>query len=429
MQQELSLFEERQILSVSQVVKSVKSQLESQFRDIWIKGEISNFKIPPSQHHYFTLKDADAQIRAVCFRMQSRYLKFVPEDGMDVLARGSLSVYPPRGEFQLVVEHMEPVGRGALQVAFEQLKDRLNKEGLFDTAHKKRMPLLPTKVGVITSPTGAAVQDILKVLKKRNDRVSVLIFPVRVQGVGAAGEIARGLQYLNTRRDIDAIVVSRGGGSIEDLWAFNEELVARAIFHSRIPVVSAVGHEVDFTIADFVADQRAATPSAAAEIVSETRVELLTHTQDLVRRAVQTLRLLLQQMRRRIQQLASSRGFVDAESKLKFLSQRLDELYARLVKTVPTLVEPVRRRIGESNSDLVQQTRLYLQQRRQSMESWSRQLGAFSPLAVLERGYAIVTTQAGEIVRDPVQVAGEETIDIRVARGQFRAKREKTRGV
>ena len=429
MQQELNLFKERQILSVSQVVKSVKFQLESQFRDIWIKGEISNFKIPPSQHCYFTLKDADAQIRAVCFRMQNRYLKCVPEDGMDVLARGSLSVYPPRGEFQLVVESMEPVGRGALQVAFEQLKERLDKEGLFEPAHKKKLPLLPTKVGVITSPTGAAIQDILKVLKKRNDRLSVLILPVRVQGEGAVGEITRGLQHLNTRRDIDVIVVGRGGGSIEDLWAFNEESVARAIYHSRIPVVSAVGHEVDFTIADFVADRRAATPSAAAEIVSEARAELLTHTQDLVRRAVQSLRLLLQQMRRRIQQLASSRGFVDAESRLKFLSQRLDELYARLVKTLPTLVEPTRRRIGESNRNLMQQMRFYLQQKRQSMKSWGRQLGAFSPLAVLERGYAIVTTQAGEIVRDPVQVAEEETISIKVARGRFRAKKERDRGI
>ena len=429
MQRELNLFKERRILSVSQVVHSVKSQLESQFRDIWVRGEISNFKTPPSGHCYFTLKDSDAQIRVVCFRMQSRHLKFAPEDGMDVLARGSLSVYPPRGEFQLVVEYMEPVGRGALQVAFEQLKDRLGKEGLFDPAHRQKLPLLPTRIGVVTSPSGAAVQDILKVLKRRNEKLSVLIFPVRVQGAEAAREITRGLKYLNTRSDIDVIIVSRGGGSIEDLWAFNEESVARAIYNSSIPVISAVGHEVDFTIADFVADLRAATPSAAAEVVSEVRAELLTRTQDLIRRAAQGLRLLLLQKRRRIQQLASSRAFLDAESRLKLLSQRLDELHARLASTLPRLLEPARRRNGEASRDLMQRMRLFLQQKRQSIESWGRQLGAFSPLAVLERGYAIVTTQTGEIVRDPVQVTGRETIDIQVARGRFRAKKEKERGI
>ena len=429
MQQELDLLRERQILSVSQVVKGVKFQLETKFPNIWVQGEVSNFKIPPSRHYYFTLKDREAQIRAVCFRTQNRYLKFVPEDGMDILIRGSVSVYPPRGEFQLVVDYMEPVGRGALQLAFEQLKERLHKEGLFDPAGKKKLPLLPSKIGIVTSPTGAAIQDILKVLKRRNDRLNVLIVPVKVQGPGAGREIVRGFQYLNARKDIDVIVVGRGGGSLEDLWVFNEEPVARAIYNSRIPVVSAVGHEIDFTIADFVADLRAPTPSAAAEIVSGVRADLFTRVDGLIRQASQTIRLVLQHKRRRLQQLTSSRGFVDAESKLKFLLQRLDELYARLGKTLPAVLDPRRRKVEELTKDLSQQIRFYLQQKNQWVGSWNEQLKAYSPLAVLERGYAIVTTRTKEIVRDPAQVKGGEKVEIKVARGSFQARKEKVRGV
>ena len=422
-QQELKLLEDRTILSVSQLVHSVKVQLETNFQDIWVRGEISNFKTPRSGHSYFTLKDSDAQVRAVCFRMQNRLLKFRPQDGMDVLARGSLSVYPPRGEFQLVVEFMEPVGPGALQLAFEQLKARLQSEGLFDEAHKKALPLLPAKIGVVTSSTGAAIQDILRVLSRRNDRVNILIFPTKVQGRGAAQEVAQGIQYLNTREDIDVIIVARGGGSLEDLWAFNEEVVARAIFDCHIPVISAVGHQIDFTISDFVADLRAPTPSAAAEIVAGAREDLCTRVEGLSQRSIQAIRLCLKDKRERLRRLASSRAFVDAESKLRFFLQRLDELHSRLVKTIPTLFSWTRQRCLQQEQMLRQQIQFYLQSKKHSLTSTSGRLQAYSPLAVLERGYAIVTTTSKEVVRDPDQVKEGDELGIRVERGQFRAQK------
>lgn len=420
--------EERQVLSVSQIVKEIKFQLETKFLNIWVKGEVSNLKAPRSGHYYFTLKDKDAQIRTVCFRLQNAYLKFQPQDGMDVVVRGSVSVYPPRGEFQLVVDYMEPVGYGALQLAFEQLKQRLDKEGLFDPAHKKPLPLFPARIGVVTSPSGAAVQDILRILARRNDRVHVLVFPVKVQGPGAAQEIARAVQYLNKRNDIDVIIVGRGGGSLEDLWAFNEEIVARAIYNSHIPVISAVGHQIDFTIADLVADLRAPTPSAAAEIVSAMRTELCNRVEHLTKRAHHALWRVLQDKRHRLQQAAQSRGFVDAESKLRFFLQRLDELHARLVKTLPARFEPARRGILQHLKELNQQVRFFLHHRQQQIKSLSEQLDAYSPLAVLERGYAIVTTADKRIIRDPAQVRENESIEVQVALGKFRARKETDRG-
>ena len=422
-QQELKLLEERQILSVSELVESVKLQLETNFQDLWVRGEISNFKTPSSGHSYFTLKDSSAQVRAVCFRMRNRLLKFRPQDGLDVIARGSLSVYPPRGEFQLVVEFMEPVGPGALQLAFEQLKAKLQSEGLFDEAHKKELPLLPAKIGVVTSSTGAALQDVLRVLSRRNDRVNILIFPTRVQGSGAAQEVARGIQYLDTREDIDVIIVTRGGGSLEDLWAFNEEVVARAVFECRIPVISAVGHQTDFTITDFVADLRAPTPSAAAEIVSAAREDLCTRVEGLQKQLIQAFRLGLKDRRERLRRLAASRAFVDAESKLRFFLQRLDELHSRLVKTVPTLFVLLRQRCLQQDQLLRQQIQFYLQSKKHLLTASSGQLQAYSPLAVLERGYAIVTTTSKEVVRDPDQVKEGDEVDVRVQHGDFRAQK------
>jgi exodeoxyribonuclease VII large subunit len=424
MQQELKLFDDREIRSVSQVVHAVKVQLETRFRDIWVKGEISNFKPASSGHYYFTLKDNSAQLRAVFFRTHNRLLKFAPKDGMEVFARGSISVYSPRGEFQMVIEYMEPAGQGALQIAFEQLKTNLQKEGLFDTARKKKLPLLPSRIGVVTSPTGAAIQDILKVLKRRNEAVNVLIVPVRVQGEGAAAEIARGIKYLNTRQDIDVIIVGRGGGSLEDLWAFNEEVVARAIYASEIPVISAVGHEVDFTIADFVADLRAPTPSAAAEMVSGARAELCSRVDHCLRRASQAMRLILSDKRRKLQQLASNRAFVDAESRLRFYSQRLDDLHARLLRTFPARLPVARESLARHSRELGVRMQTRVQNARQHLTHVTRQLQAFSPLAVIERGYAIVTHQKGVIVRDPGQVPDGGKIDIRVARGSFGAVKE-----
>ena len=422
-QQEFKMFEERKILSVSQIVNNVKVQLETQFQDIWVRGEISNFKTPSSGHSYFTLKDSDAQVRAVCFRMQRRLLKFRPQDGMDVIVHGSLSVYPPRGEFQLVVEFMEPVGPGALQLAFDQLKSRLKSEGLFEEVHKKSLPLLPSKIGIVTSSTGAAIHDILRVLSRRNDRLNILIFPTKVQGTGSAQQVARGIHYFNTREDIDVIIVTRGGGSLEDLWAFNEEEVARAIFDSDLPVISAVGHQIDFTIADFVADLRAPTPSAAAEIVSGTREDLCNRVEGLHQRSVQAIQLCLKDKREELRRLASSRAFVDAESKLRFFLQRLDELQARLVQTIPSLISGTRQKFTQQEQNLGQQIHFYLKNKKHALTTLSTQLQAFSPLAVLERGYAIVTGKDREIVRDPDQVEKGDTIGIRVERGEFRAKK------
>ena len=253
----MDLFSQRKIYSVYDITSEIKRSLDG-MGILWIQGEISNFKRHTSGHLYFSLKDSRAQIKAAFFRNNNMYLKFRPEDGMEVVVRGRLSVYEPRGDYQVIVEYMEPVGLGSLQLAFDQLKEKLRKEGLFDEARKRPLPLLPRKVGIVTSPTGAAIRDMLRILKRRNASLDVLLYPVKVQGQGAAEEIAAGIRYLNSRSDIDVIIIGRGGGSIEDLWAFNEEVVARAIYESELPLISAVGHEVDYTISDFVADLQSA---------------------------------------------------------------------------------------------------------------------------------------------------------------------------
>ena len=425
MQQDLKRWGDRKVLSVSQIVHQVKLQLEKNFRDIWVQGEISNFRTPPSGHYYFSLKDKDAQIGAVSFRLQNRYLKFRPQDGVEILARGSISVYPPQGKFQLVVEQMEPRGQGALRAAFEQLKARLAAEGLFDTARKKPLPLLPSRVGIVTSPSGAAIQDMLKVLKRRNDRLNVLLFPARVQGIGSARELSRGVHYLDHRSDVDVIIVGRGGGSIEDLWAFNEEVLARTIVRSTTPVISAVGHEIDFTIADFVADLRAATPSAAAELVCGVREELAERVRQLELRATQSTVLMLQQKRRQAERLSTHRAFVDAETRLRYYLQRFDELHLRLMRIIPLRFPPFREKILQAQDNLGQRMAAYLLSRKLFWKNLSQQMEAYSPRAVLQRGYSIVKNQIGQVVRDPDQVAAGESIEVQVAHGSFAARREK----
>jgi exodeoxyribonuclease VII large subunit len=271
------------ILTVSQLTDKIKILLEGSFPDIWVEGEISNLSIPQSGHAYFTLKDEQSQIRSVLFRSSQRFLKFTLQHGMQVICRGRLGVYEPRGEYQLILEYIEPKGVGALQLAFEQLKGRLEKEGLFDLEHKKPLPLLPLRIGIITSPTGAAIRDMLRVIKRRHPKMQILIYPVPVQGAEAAPQIIEAIRYFNAEKSIDVMVVGRGGGSLEDLWAFNEEAVARAIYSSTIPVITAVGHETDYTIADFVADLRAPTPSAAAEMVVESEENIRTGIRSLER--------------------------------------------------------------------------------------------------------------------------------------------------
>jgi exodeoxyribonuclease VII large subunit len=270
----------RSIFTVSDLTQAIKDALEGEFTDVWVEGEISNLKTAASGHCYFTLKDRDAQLRAVLFRNSARLLRLRPIDGLRITARGRLTVYEQRGEYQIIVDHMEPAGFGALQLAFEQLKQRLAKEGLFETARKRPIPALPQRIGLITSPSGAVIADMISVLQRRFENIHLLLYPVRVQGEGSAEQIVQALQYFSlpahrqVRGEVDVIILARGGGSLEDLWAFNEEIVARAIVASRIPVISAVGHETDFTIADFVADRRAPTPSAAAELVIESKVQL-----------------------------------------------------------------------------------------------------------------------------------------------------------
>lgn len=409
---------------------------------MWVRGEISNFKHHSSGHMYFSLKDDRAQLKAACFRNSNYYLKFRPEDGLEVLVRGRLSVYEPRGDYQILVEYMEPVGVGSLQLAFEQLKHKLRSEGLFDEAHKVRLPLLPRKVGVVTSPTGAAIQDILRILNRRNASLDILIYPARVQGAGAAEEIAAGVTYFNTRNDIDVIVVARGGGSMEDLWAFNEEIVARSIYVSKIPVISAVGHEVDFTIADFVADLRAPTPSAAAEMVSGAREDLQATVESLSRRALQAVRLLVERRRSALERLARNRAFNVAPNKVRELAQRFDEATLRMSQSMQRYLTAVRHRervlqlrlvkvdlrqtiarnreiLAGKRNRLHSAARTWLQNRRSRLELQVGRIHALSPLAILERGYAICRNEQGAILREAAEAVCGDRVEVMLARGRL----------
>src|SRR5947207_2795273 len=304
--------------------------LERRFIDIWVEGELSNYKSSTAGHLYFTLKDDRAQLPAVCFRNAARLLRFRPENGKVFRARGRVSTYEGRGEYQLIVEVLEPAGLGALQLAFEQLKEKLQKEGLFRPERKRPIPAFPRKIGIVTSPKSAALRDVLTVLKRRHNAVNVLIFPAEVQGEGASLQVMEGIDYLSRSTDVDVIIVARGGGSMEDLWPFNEERVARAIVRSDKPVISAVGHEVDFTISDFVADLRAATPSAAAEIVIKSKAEITERVKQLEGRLEGVMKYRLSGLRNFLASKIGSRGFVVAESRIRRMAQRVDDLAFRL---------------------------------------------------------------------------------------------------
>jgi exodeoxyribonuclease VII large subunit len=437
---------QRKIYSVFEITSEIKSALD-QFGIVWVKGEISNFKHHSSGHMYFSLKDDRAQLKAACFRNHNCYLKFRPEDGLEVLARGRLSLYEPRGDYQLLIETMEPMGKGSLQLAFEQLKQRLRAEGLFEEAHKVRLPLLPKKIGIVTSPTGAAIQDILRILKRRNAALDVLIWPAKVQGEGAAREIAAGVEYFNTRSDIDVIIVARGGGSMEDLWAFNEEPVARAIYVSKLPVISAVGHEIDFTISDFVADLRAPTPSAAAEVVSGARDDLLATVSSLSRRALQGIRLLLERRRGALDRLSRNRAFNVAPNKVRELQQRFDEAELRMTQAVGKYVTRLRHResvlqtrlikfdlkaeIGRQREILAAKSgrlrtsaRALILGRRAQLEIAAGRMNALSPLAILERGYAICRDPQGRILRLASPDLQGSNVEVKLARGELRCRVE-----
>src|SRR5215813_412745 len=335
---------DRRIWAVRDLVSAVRTHLEREYSDIWVEGEISNFRAHDSGHLYFTLKDENSQIRAVMFRSQARLLRFRPGDGMQVILRGRVTIYEGRGELQLSAEYLEPKGAGALQIAFEQLKGKLEAEGLFDAARKKPIPALPRRIGIVTSPQAAALRDILNILRRRHHSANVLIFPAQVQGETAAGEVAAGIRHFSRTKNVDVIIVARGGGSAEDLAAFNHEGLARTVASSPIPIISAVGHETDFTIIDFVADLRAPTPSAAAELVIRSRQEIEEQAESLRLRLARAIRYRLLMARQTLTTVAQHGAFVRMMDGINQRQQKLDDLNFRLEKAERRVIEQHRRR-------------------------------------------------------------------------------------
>ncbi|OGP91915.1 MAG: exodeoxyribonuclease VII large subunit [Deltaproteobacteria bacterium RBG_16_54_18] len=440
---------ERRILTVSELTQGIKELLETAFDEVWVQGEVSNVRRPPSGHLYFTLKDAESQIRGVVFKMQSRMLRFNLEDGQHVICWGRVGVYEKRGEYQIIVDYMEPRGIGSLQLAFEQLKQRLFEEGLFDEARKRPLPLVPGRIGIVTSPTGAVIRDMVRILRRRFENIEILLYPVKVQGEGAAVEIAQGIEYLGARGQVDVVIVGRGGGSLEDLWAFNEEVVARAIFNSPIPVVSAVGHETDFTIADFVADVRASTPSAAAEIVVQQKRDLIRVLDGLTARMARVMDQVLLGGRERVQGV--QKRIRDPRRRIDELRLRLDEDWGRLAQAIMRTWRENRERQQRVSRLLVTQTpvnriqslRMVLDQARKGLDGgmvnlvaakrgiWEKEvarLDAMSPLAILQRGYSITRRLPdGLILRDAAHAEINKEIAVRLSRGELVCRVEQKR--
>ena len=442
--------EQSRIYSVSQLTRDIKLHLEGEFYDIWVVGEISNFKQPPSGHLYFTLRDARTQLPAIMFRSARRFLKFRPADGMAVLARGHITLYEPRGSYQLQVDWMEPRGKGALQLAFEQLKEKLAKEGLFAPERKRALPLLPQKIGVVTSPTGAAIRDICQILHRRYPNLDVLLYPAQVQGDLAAAEIAKGIQVLNRIGGFDVLIVGRGGGSLEDLWPFNEESVARAIASSEIPVISAVGHEVDFTIADFAADVRAATPSAAAEIVVSRKEDFLERVGRLSQRADRSLIHRMSRLRGSVERLAEHQAFLAVRHGIQTGAQRLDELNFRTQSSIERSMQNRKarldslarqleafrldRQLSQSRTKLAHLTSLLRSAQRERLSQAGRQLArsaaqleALSPLAVLGRGYSLTWDEDGHLLHDAATVKQGDPVRVTLEKGELDCRVEKSR--
>jgi exodeoxyribonuclease VII large subunit len=440
---------ERRVWTVRALVSAVRSHIEREYSDCWVEGEISNLRIPDSGHLYFTLKEEAAQIRVVMFRSSAKLLRFRPENGLHVTVRGRITVYEDRGELQISAEFMEPKGAGALQLAFEQLKARLQAEGLFDAARKKAIPSLPQRIGVITSPQGAALRDILNILARRHHSANVVIYPAQVQGDAAAGEVMAGLRHFNQdkRRGcaVEVIIIARGGGSVEDLACFNHEGLARAVAHSKIPVISAIGHETDFTIVDFVADLRAPTPSAAAELVIRSRQEIEAAAEDLYRRLERAVRYRLLMARQELTERAQHGAFARMMDGIHRRQQRLDEQRFRLEKAERQLLErwhrrcenvatavrhyDARRRLAHVRQQLEAQvanlaaaTHRRLLESRGVLERHTASLEALSPVAILNRGYALVFDGQGQLVKDAAELKAGEEVSARLARGRMRAR-------
>ena len=436
---------ERRVYTVSELTASIKAALEEGFPMVWVEGEISNLRTPGSGHAYFTLKDEGAQVSAVLFRGRGRRVRFDLEDGMQVLAFGGLDVYAARGQYQLVVEMMEPKGLGALQLAFEQLKRKLEAEGLFDEARKRPLPAFPRVIGIVTSPTGAAIRDMLNIIGRRFGDLHILITPVRVQGDEAPGEIVQALAHLQELTHLDVIIVGRGGGSIEDLWAFNDERVARALAACRVPVISAVGHETDFTIADFVADLRAPTPSGAAELVVREKLAVIEVLVDLYARLKQAVTADVSARRERVDFLLRRRVLTNPARALRDLYRRLDELGGRLRLGLRSSQRHVTHRVALATNALrsrnprarIAGASALLSQLRGRLESSSAhnmktsrarfaevigRLESLSPLGVLARGYSVTRLPSGEVVRSASQVVVGDPLEILLHQGALGAR-------
>ena len=437
-----NLMPDRKTFTVSELTGKIRDLLARNFTDILVHGEISNCREAQSGHIYFTLKDDRAQVRCVYFKQQQRGVKFHPEDGLQVTVRGSISIYEQRGEYQIYVERIELVGQGALQLAFEQLKKRLEAEGLFDASRKKPLPKLPSRIGLITSPKGAAVRDVVRILTRRFPNVHLTVYPVRVQGEGSAEEIVKGLKFFNASKIVDVLILARGGGSLEDLWAFNEEVVARAIARSEIPVISGIGHETDFTIADFVADVRASTPSAAAELVVQTRREFDKHIADLHDALAEQMRYRVLVLSRRVHEISARGGFRRPLDLLRQQRQRADEMTSRLALGLRARLDHSRKRFNALHlriasfdfrvkiaafrlrlekraTDLGTRTERLLRTKKERLARLALQLEERSPLKVLERGYAIATDGSGNLLRDASQVTLGDEVHVQLYRGKL----------
>jgi len=440
----------REIYSVSQLNSEVRSLLEGSFPLLWVEGEISNFACPSSGHWYFTLKDNKAQVRCAMFRNRNNILRFKPENGLQVMIRARVGLYEGRGEFQLIAEHMEVAGDGALRQAFEALKNKLDSEGLFDAANKQSIPHSPKQIGIITSPTGAAIQDMLSVLKRRFPATPVIIYPAPVQGDKAAQSIADMLDLAVARQECDVLVLTRGGGSLEDLWAFNEEILARAIHRCNIPIVAAIGHEIDFTIADFVADYRAPTPSAAAETISPEQNEIIYNLAQSRRVLTKALQQLFSKQRQRLQYLHNSVQQQHPGNLLRQWSQRIDDFEGRYQRATTYKIEKQHGNLANFHSRLQQHSpanklinykqslqaishRLNLSlnknidRKKNSLSSISHNLNLVSPLATLDRGYSILQDQQQQVITDTSQVKTGDQLTARLAKGQLNLRVEENK--
>jgi exodeoxyribonuclease VII large subunit len=437
---------EPQIFTVASLNAEVRQMLEQGFGTVWLIGEISNFSAPSSGHWYFTLKDEQAQIKAAMFRTSNQRVRMRPQHGMQVLVRAKLTVYEPRGDYQLIVEHMEDAGAGLLQQRYEQLKQRLAAAGLFASDSKQPLPAAIRRVGIITSPTGAAIRDILAVLKRRDPSIEVIIYPSAVQGQAATAELLSMLQRAIARNEVDVLIMARGGGSLEDLWCFNDEQLAYALHSCPIPTISAIGHEVDFTICDFVADVRAATPSAAAELVSQDQRQWLQQLQQQRLRLSASWQRYQRNQQQQLKAIQQRLLLQDPQRRMQLNSQRLDEISGRIQQAVlRTLqlqqrqlshsqqrlqrvhperrIEPAKQQLQQLDQRLQRLIREHTKQRHQHLQAQLQQLHLVSPLQTIARGYAVVTNGQRQVIRDPQQLAPNEVFQVRVAGGEFAAKK------